>query len=436
MLISNSERLERSVYASEVSRTDGPFVCPECNERVYLRVCATKRDHFYHAVKTRCSYGTGESAVHQAVKTEIYEACKKSHRYSRSILEYQMKEVGRKPDVLVQAKSTGRYFAVEVQISKLQLETIEARTRDLSSPSKGPTVLWLSYRPDWLEENIRKSRVSEVSDVERFYLSLAGHFLVWAGGDRVQVWVRRGRFLFFDRVNRICDLGTRQFDQFRLAINPRISTPDLVRRTRDGVTYAGREDALWSLFLDTLGIQYRYERHSISSGPQISKVFFLPDIKGGFHMATPDVEDLDRVTADLNSDLLEMPCFPDELLKQDSFAWREALGVNIDTTRWRGPRVGDYSHFFCQCSCGEWSIQYCGQMYVERMSHACTESKAWNDDLQARLRSAFQVVWDWKRKSEWAENEVRFVKQRFGDGIFKPVPVPADRPSNSGLQRH
>ena len=63
----------KRVHASEVTKKDGPFYCPDTYEELIVRKCIEKTDHF--AYKARMSpVASKESGLHKDCKDELLEA--------------------------------------------------------------------------------------------------------------------------------------------------------------------------------------------------------------------------------------------------------------------------------------------------------------------------------------------------------------------------
>jgi competence protein CoiA len=116
----------QTVAAYFESRSNGPFVCLECNGEVILKTGRTKVNHFAHANPIACKFATGESEEHRRCKLEIFQALRKEPGVSNVALESPLGTV--RPDV--SAYIHGVPVAIEVQISSLSLETIMRRTID------------------------------------------------------------------------------------------------------------------------------------------------------------------------------------------------------------------------------------------------------------------------------------------------------------------
>jgi competence protein CoiA len=127
----------QTVTAYFERKSNGPFLCLQCNEEVILKSGRNRVDHFAHANPRACKFAEGESDLHRRCKLEIFEALQKSAGVRDIALERPM---GRnRPDV--SARINGVPVAIEVQISALSIETLMQRTIDYFR--KGIYVLWL-----------------------------------------------------------------------------------------------------------------------------------------------------------------------------------------------------------------------------------------------------------------------------------------------------
>lgn len=59
------------VHASQVTRADGPFHCPDCLTDAVVRKCTERVDHFAHKARLSPVLARGETALHKACKNEI-----------------------------------------------------------------------------------------------------------------------------------------------------------------------------------------------------------------------------------------------------------------------------------------------------------------------------------------------------------------------------
>lgn len=107
--------------------------CPECAEPVFVKDGTIKVTHFSHYPRSTCSYGAGESARHQLMKSRVLEACSKwpEVKLERSVIE------GRRADVVLSGAKT----VVECQSSAISVDEWTERSMDYSD--NGWSVLWV-----------------------------------------------------------------------------------------------------------------------------------------------------------------------------------------------------------------------------------------------------------------------------------------------------
>lgn len=136
------------VIARNVTKGDGPFICPECRGETIVRKGQFKVHHFAHKPPIHCEYGTGESEEHRRCKEEIYnELCKLDG------IECELeKPLGLvRPDIYIESRRTNNRYAIEVQLSSLSVDKIIERTKEYAR--LGVYVLWLpQYNSTLLEE--------------------------------------------------------------------------------------------------------------------------------------------------------------------------------------------------------------------------------------------------------------------------------------------
>ena len=144
------------VEAASAEKKDGPFQCPVCAETAILRKGQLQIHHFAHEPPTECAYGLGESEEHRRCKKEVWESLRLSLNVSDATLEVPLGEV--RSDV--SAVINGVRVAIEVQLSRLQPETIISRTE--SYARLGIPVLWLAQWSERLEEERISPRAWEL----------------------------------------------------------------------------------------------------------------------------------------------------------------------------------------------------------------------------------------------------------------------------------
>jgi competence protein CoiA len=175
MLCANRKSTQKSVNADLTEKSQGPFMCPQCEEEVWLRKSQVRISHFAHRPSSLCSYSAPESEAHKRCKRAIYEALLKEPGVKNAALERSLKTC--RPDI--SARINGVPVAIEVQISTLSLETIIGRTQEYTR--RGIYVLWLLRWTPYLDGKRYSPRLWE-RWVHALYF---GHVYYWIGGLRV-----------------------------------------------------------------------------------------------------------------------------------------------------------------------------------------------------------------------------------------------------------
>src|ERR1051325_9841204 len=137
MLSAKRQSDGQTVTAYFEKKSNGPFVCLDCEKELLLKCGRNRANYFAHANRFACRFATGESDIHRRCKMEIFEALRHTPGVRDVAMERPLGTV--RPDV--SAHINGVPVAVEVQISSLSIETIMSRTIEYSR--KGIYVLWL-----------------------------------------------------------------------------------------------------------------------------------------------------------------------------------------------------------------------------------------------------------------------------------------------------
>ena len=137
-----------TVYASQVTKADAPFYCPDTFEQLIVRKCKEKVDHFaYHARKS--AVGSLESELHKACKRELLAALKLAYPTGNwaeertTFKEDEEKGYTKvKPDLSGRiGDKNGKGLIIEVQASALSLDTILHRTAQYTK--RNAYILWI-----------------------------------------------------------------------------------------------------------------------------------------------------------------------------------------------------------------------------------------------------------------------------------------------------
>src|SRR5437764_7506559 len=121
MLSAKQKSTGEAITAYFATINHGPFVCPDCNEEVILKMGRQTVNHFAHANPIACKFAIGESDLHRRCKMEIFRALQTAPGVRNIELE---RPIGmNRADV--SAEIGGVRVAVEVQLSSLSLQTIQ-----------------------------------------------------------------------------------------------------------------------------------------------------------------------------------------------------------------------------------------------------------------------------------------------------------------------
>ncbi len=145
-----AKRVENNefIYASQVTKADGPFYCPNTFEQLIVRKCKEKADHFaYHARKS--AVGGLESDLHKACKRELLAALQLAYptgsweEERETFTEDKTKGYTKvRPDLSGRiGDKNGKGLIIEVQASALSLDTILHRTAQYSK--RNAYILWV-----------------------------------------------------------------------------------------------------------------------------------------------------------------------------------------------------------------------------------------------------------------------------------------------------
>lgn len=129
-------------------RQSTTFLCPQCNENVYLKVGDINRPHFAHGKAASCSasFSEGESQEHISGKEQLFNLL---NRLTKNVkLEPYFKELAQRPDLLVTTDTES--IPIEFQCSKIPIPQIEIRTAGYESAGMKP--VWLLHTPEKLKK--------------------------------------------------------------------------------------------------------------------------------------------------------------------------------------------------------------------------------------------------------------------------------------------
>lgn len=129
-------------------RQSTTFLCPQCNEKVYLKVGEINRPHFAHGKKASCSasFSEGESLAHIQGKEQLFNLL---IRLTKDVkLEPYFKELAQRPDLLVTTEKAS--IPIEFQCSTISISQIEIRTAGYENAGMNP--VWLLHTPEKLKK--------------------------------------------------------------------------------------------------------------------------------------------------------------------------------------------------------------------------------------------------------------------------------------------
>jgi competence protein CoiA len=175
MLCAKRKSNQQSAIAYSELKSNGPFLCPECDNEVVLKIGTVRLNHFAHKSAKSCDYGAGETDAHRRCKKAIYEALLREPNVKKAALERSLKTC--RPDV--SAYINGVPVAIEVQISTLSMETIIRRTAEYAR--KGIYVLWLLQWTPYLDANRYSPRLWE----KWIHAAYFGRVYYWIEGLKV-----------------------------------------------------------------------------------------------------------------------------------------------------------------------------------------------------------------------------------------------------------
>lgn len=171
------------VHASNVTKKDGPFYCPETYESVCVRRCKDKRNHFAYTAAKSPTGGAKESELHENCKQEICSLMQK--RFPNGKWELERKtfsaDPGKgyarvQPDISGRIEN-GRGVVIEVQGSTLSIDTIRHRTVEYTK--RGAYILWIVPLKKDLGTKLFRPRLFEKFLHSMYY----GRIYYWVEGD-------------------------------------------------------------------------------------------------------------------------------------------------------------------------------------------------------------------------------------------------------------
>ena len=143
------------------------FYCPQCNEKLLLKIGNYKIPHFSHHKETACRslFSEGESALHLAGKQQLYTFFKEVKQLDLQMEPY-LKELKQRPDLLIETE-TGK-VPIEFQCSNIPISEITARTSGYKKANMDP--LWMLQTPKKLKQLPQGIAVYSLSRFEEGFL--------------------------------------------------------------------------------------------------------------------------------------------------------------------------------------------------------------------------------------------------------------------------
>ncbi|MDS9470378.1 competence protein CoiA [Sporosarcina pasteurii] len=152
------------------------FFCPQCNEKVLLKVGDIVIPHFAHQQDSVCRsmFSEGESTEHLLGKQQLYEFLQQiKHLDVR--LEPYFKKLAQRPDVLV--TTTSEVIPIEFQCSQIPLRQIAERTKGYMSAGMNP--IWILRTPHKLQKLPQGITTYSLSQFEERFLTDTSEGLVF-----------------------------------------------------------------------------------------------------------------------------------------------------------------------------------------------------------------------------------------------------------------
>lgn len=133
------------VFASEVTRLDGPFHCSACLSDAVHRRCTERKDHFAHKARLSPILGKGESELHKRCKEEICAALINEFPDGKWACEREVKANKNKGTPKLVPDISGyigdQRVVIEVQASRLTVQRIINRAN--AYRKQKCAVLWI-----------------------------------------------------------------------------------------------------------------------------------------------------------------------------------------------------------------------------------------------------------------------------------------------------
>ncbi|MDF1817809.1 MAG: competence protein CoiA family protein [Immundisolibacteraceae bacterium] len=156
-------RTNKTHYAINSSRSDGPFYCGSCFSDAVLKKCSEKRDHFAHKTPLTPVLPKGESELHQKCKEVICDHLSGIFPHGNWATERPIEKNKLKKLTALRPDISGRIeekpLAIEIQASSLTIPEIIKRTKSYSR--RKIAILWVVPLSEELKKTPFRPRLYE-----------------------------------------------------------------------------------------------------------------------------------------------------------------------------------------------------------------------------------------------------------------------------------
>lgn len=151
-------------------RKSHQFYCPQCKEKVLLKVGDVKIPHFSHRNETSCRslFAEGESALHLTGKQQLYGFLTGMENMTVQLEPY-FPHLKQRPDLFVSTKDEA--IPIEFQCSRITTEEIVRRTKGYLGAQMSP--VWILQTPKKLKQLPQGISLYSLSRFEENFLQFA-----------------------------------------------------------------------------------------------------------------------------------------------------------------------------------------------------------------------------------------------------------------------
>lgn len=174
MLVAQNHEKKLITLHSQISRKDllelknsNQFFCPQCNEKLILKVGTLKIPHFahYHLNPCELTFSERESIDHLLGKEQLYSFFKK-RKDTVPQLEPYLKEIQQRPDILVTTQNQN--YAIEFQCSPIEDDLFSSRNKGYASIGIKP--IWIPLTPQNIPVQKQLIKISLPKRYQKFFL--------------------------------------------------------------------------------------------------------------------------------------------------------------------------------------------------------------------------------------------------------------------------